>query len=1406
MKKRFTPAVVWICVIWVLMAQLLLAQRQQIRLSGAVQGGGTGNDGGQTTVVDRLGNIYVAGSFEGNATFETNTLTTDGRKDGFVAKYNNLGALQWTIQIGGLQDDLPTSLALDRVGDVYVAGYSTSPSIDFDGIVVANKRPGTADIFYAKMTAAGGVVWARSGGGVGNDIANAITFDSFNRLYMTGSFSQEADIDTFTVFSQGGIDAFVTRLNPANGNAIWAEQAGGTLDDFGRGITSDQFGNVYVTGGFASPKSIFAFLELDNTDPLGTQDIFIAAYDSVSSPLWVRSAGGPNNDIANAIQYDTLTRTIYLAGSFTNAAVFGPQNLLNTTRLGTAAFVSKLADNGDFIWTRHSNGVLAVANSVLLDTARNVLIGGFYSNVASWDNCTQTQELTAEVNSNQTDAFVAKYTNDVGALVGIVHTGGASKADAINQLGINRARNTIFATGFFSDTIRFSPTFSLTSRGNTDFFLAELAFANSPCGIPTQRPRLIADIEPACLFSDDSLVAGGFTGQIVRWETSIDRRNWVGISNSDRFQPIGALSADSTYFRVVVKNCDCPAIVSDSVLVVQDFPTQGGTTSGSATVCVIANTGTIRLSGQRGRVVRWELSNDNFRTFAQLPVTTTNFVFNNLRRDTWFRALVRNGTCGQEYSTVSFVKVDSCQVCGFAPTFGGVTAVANDTVCVTANTGFVTLSQHIGRVQYWEVSNNNFATVTRLPLRDSVRVPFRNIKASTWFRAYVVNTTCFGEFSTVTRVDVDSCEACGFAPPIGGNIAGPDTVCAFNNRQTLRLNGERGDVQRWEYSFNNFEITLPNFEDTDSLETRNIFQTTWYRAVVKSRGCAEITSAPYLVVVKSCRTCQLPRSLRVLEVNDQYAYLRWDGAFGARSYVVQYRRAGLAEPWTSDTTTRSMLEIRGLTFDTPYEFRVRSLCAADNSPFTSPFAFRTSCSQGGTAVSAGFSQCAGSNEGNVSLVNAIGTVQWWEYSMDNFQTIFPTVEAAQSYTFRNLNRTTSFRAFVKNGNCKAVYSSPTTIEVVDCGTPCAAPTTLIARNVSITQLQLDFDADEDATYEVSYRAKSEVEWITLVEQSIRPVLLSALRPNTEYDIRVRTNCGTVMSDYSPMITVRTLPEVSVCVPPSPLGIRPRITEADVNWPAVPGVAGYQLQYRVIGTPLWFNAEATTNSVRILNLVPGSRYELQIRSVCGRNFSAYGTSQFFNTANIPCPVPTNVVVTTPNAVSAKVSWTVVGHAERYDVRWVRAGRIDTQSTSARVNTATISGLIPGTVYQVSVRASCTGGINTAYSTQITFNTPSLRENGDALVSAGRELSVYPNPNNGDFVLHVNQSDNMQSAEWLDLALMNLAGQQVWNSAWQLSAYAGQQSLAISIPGLAPGVYLLRIQEPGREAQQVKLIIQ
>jgi hypothetical protein len=185
--------------------------------------GGSGDDEVHGLAVDSSGRAFVAGTTNSSqATFPVKIgpdLTHNGVHDAYVAKISaSGGSLVYCGYIGGSSEDYGRGLAVDKWGNAYVTGDTSSNSRTFP---VKNgpdsSYNGVSDAFVAKVNAAGAaLVYCGYIGGAERDTAQDIAVDASGSAYVTGwTGSSQA---TFPVKAgpdltwNGGDDAFVIKI------------------------------------------------------------------------------------------------------------------------------------------------------------------------------------------------------------------------------------------------------------------------------------------------------------------------------------------------------------------------------------------------------------------------------------------------------------------------------------------------------------------------------------------------------------------------------------------------------------------------------------------------------------------------------------------------------------------------------------------------------------------------------------------------------------------------------------------------------------------------------------------------------------------------------------------------------------------------------------------------------------------------------------------------------------------------------------------------------------------------------------------------------------------------------------------------------------------------------------------
>jgi uncharacterized protein (AIM24 family) len=333
------------------------------------QAGGKNNDEGKSIAVDDEDNLYITGHFMSQATFGTRKLSSRGKRDIFIAKYDSKGDLLWVNQAGGLGEDRGNGITTDKSNNIIITGAFVGEA-KFGGRSLNSS--GGSDIFVAKYNGEGRLLWVKQMGGNSYDLGYAVSVDQRKNLYVTGYFKGKATVDGLSLISNGDRDIFVAHYY-SNGEMGWVKKAGGPFWDYGYSIVADEMEGVYVTG-FFFDKAVFGRRSLVASDQ---NDVFLAKYSNKGHLIWVEQAGGTSYDRGKSIAIDRRGG-VYLSGHFKTETKFGEVRL--TAHGLYDLFIAKYDTNGIFQWLNHAGGNgYDDGSAITLNREGNIIIAGSYS-------------------------------------------------------------------------------------------------------------------------------------------------------------------------------------------------------------------------------------------------------------------------------------------------------------------------------------------------------------------------------------------------------------------------------------------------------------------------------------------------------------------------------------------------------------------------------------------------------------------------------------------------------------------------------------------------------------------------------------------------------------------------------------------------------------------------------------------------------------------------------------------------------------------------------------------------------------------------------------------------------------------------------------------------------------------
>ena len=208
--------------------------------------GGNGSDIGQAIAVDGSGNVYVCGV--SNADWGSSVRDYVANNDAFVAGLAPDGSLTWNTFLGGSGIDYGYGIAVDGSGNVYVGGYS---NLGWGSPVTGQHYHGGYDAFVAQLNASTGVLaWHAFLGSSGTDYGRGVAVDGSGNVYVAGRSSSSWGTPV-RAHSGSGDDVFAAKLS-SSGSLVWNAFLGGSGTDYDYGIAVDGSGNVYVAGSSSS--------------------------------------------------------------------------------------------------------------------------------------------------------------------------------------------------------------------------------------------------------------------------------------------------------------------------------------------------------------------------------------------------------------------------------------------------------------------------------------------------------------------------------------------------------------------------------------------------------------------------------------------------------------------------------------------------------------------------------------------------------------------------------------------------------------------------------------------------------------------------------------------------------------------------------------------------------------------------------------------------------------------------------------------------------------------------------------------------------------------------------------------------------------------------------------------------
>jgi len=323
----------------------------------------------------------------------------------------------YATYIGGTGDDQPHSLVVDRAGNLVIAGRSSSTDYPTKGNTKLYGIGGGFDIILTKLNATGTAmigslrIGGRNNDGVnietnypqnlgststrrnyGDDARSEVILDNDNNILLA-SVTQSSDIgisgNAFQKTPGVRQDGIIVKMNPTLDNVIFSSYLGGSGDDAAFVLSiSPLTGDIYVAGATTSsdfPGDKSGVLSATNQGAAGTVDGFITAIKSDGSAIIKTTyIGTTGEDVLFGIQFDKLGFP-YITGTTTGLFPVknSPFNTKNPGQEKGKHFIAKLTpDLSSFVFLTNFGNPNASRPSLsltafLVDRCQNMYVSGW---------------------------------------------------------------------------------------------------------------------------------------------------------------------------------------------------------------------------------------------------------------------------------------------------------------------------------------------------------------------------------------------------------------------------------------------------------------------------------------------------------------------------------------------------------------------------------------------------------------------------------------------------------------------------------------------------------------------------------------------------------------------------------------------------------------------------------------------------------------------------------------------------------------------------------------------------------------------------------------------------------------------------------------------------------------------
>ncbi len=346
---------------------------------------------------DSTGNIIITGYFGdiidgGNISFtsSTDSFTSYGSRDIFIAKFDINAIFIWANNIGAIEDEKIASCITDET--IIIQGSRFSQLIT----TTANSSDTLSNDFTWHVWSA---IYNTSGQlqflsdlikNTSQVVPIGISADEQQNFYFSGNYYGKPIIgtlpDTAQLSNAGGLtNIYLIKFHwdSVEIQRVWWQFIGGTGNDYLHGADVNGTNEILLTGTYANSGYFgndSGSIVLNSVNP-GNEN-FICTYQSNGNLIFAKNSGYNISGSITSTQIIHDDSLIYLCGKYSgiNSPVFGEGADTFSSLPAKNFFVAAYTDSGVLHWVRGSlSSFIDGLNAITLDDSGHVYTAGYYT-------------------------------------------------------------------------------------------------------------------------------------------------------------------------------------------------------------------------------------------------------------------------------------------------------------------------------------------------------------------------------------------------------------------------------------------------------------------------------------------------------------------------------------------------------------------------------------------------------------------------------------------------------------------------------------------------------------------------------------------------------------------------------------------------------------------------------------------------------------------------------------------------------------------------------------------------------------------------------------------------------------------------------------------------------------------